>query len=98
MPDTSSQPGQGEPQPFINRVERDAFFVIATGRPEIPDEHGRDCPQCGNRTWAGSRFCWHCRWDFDKAQLRRFHPSKLLMVSAALNLVQVFLLLLLILR
>lgn len=98
MSEQQYQPGAHGAEPFIGRVERDAFFLIATGKPEIPDERGRDCPQCGHRAWADSRFCWHCRWDFDKAALARFHPRKLLMLSAALNLVQVFLLLLLILR
>lgn len=98
MSDQQYQPGAQGAEPFIGRVERDAFFIAATGKPEIPDEHGRDCPQCLNRTWARSRYCWHCKFDFDRAKIARFHPSKLLCVSVLLNLAQVLLLLALILR
>lgn len=98
MSDQQYQAGVERAEPFIARVERDAFFIAATGRPEIHDEHARDCPQCGERAWAQSRFCWHCKFDFDRAQLPRIHPTKLLCISVLLNVVQVVLLLTLILR
>lgn len=71
----------------FERVERDAYaFVFQTSGlpPEIPDGMGRVCNQCGKIAWAQSRWCWHCRYDFDRAALR-WHPAKLLTLSLIAN-------------
>jgi hypothetical protein len=81
----------------IDHIGRDAFFLIASGRPDIPDAHGRDCPQCGFRAWANSRFCWHCRWDFERLALAK-RRRNLLKFFVAMNLVQTISLLFLILH
>lgn len=70
----------------IETATGDNFFVALTqAEPEIPDGLGRECPQCGRLAWARSRWCWHCRFDFDRAALARFHPSKLLFISTLTN-------------
>lgn len=79
-----SDPEQG--RPVISGVARDAFFVIQKPQePDIPVDKARRCPQCGKQAWALSRWCWHCRYDFDRASLARFHPVKLLALSLLAN-------------
>lgn len=69
----------------VERVDGDAFFLSIKGDPEIPDGFGRSCPQCARTTWSLSRFCWHCRFDFDRAFIAKLHPVKLLFFSAVMN-------------
>lgn len=68
------------PEPPIREVRvvnGDAFFLqIKPPKPDIPDGKGRPCPQCEVTAWAASRWCWHCKFDFDRAAIPRFHPTK----------------------
>lgn len=73
----------------IEHIHGDAFFValqVSPALPDIPDEQARDCPQCHRPTWRLSRWCIHCQFDFDRASLPRFHPTKLLALSLLVNL------------
>lgn len=69
------------PEPPIKEVRiltGDAFFVqLPPEAPDIPEGKGRPCPQCGRTAWALSRWCWHCKFDFDRAAIPRFHPVKI---------------------
>lgn len=71
----------------IDRVEGPAVFVFSTKLHDVPESKGRVCPQCESRAWMQSRFCWNCRFDFERPLLPRIHPSKLLAISAAGNVV-----------
>jgi hypothetical protein len=66
---------------------RDVYIVAVNEDPDIPDGQGRPCPQCGRTAWLNSRWCWHCKFDFDRASVARWHPTKVLMLSIALNIV-----------
>lgn len=70
----------------VREISGDTFFVtLKSPPPIIPEGDGRPCPQCHQIAWNKSRYCWHCNFDFDRATIRRFHPAKLLCISAALN-------------
>lgn len=70
----------------IDKVEK--LVVIEHKRaPEIPEGKGRTCPQCRHMAWALSRFCWHCGYDFDRAELPRVHPRKLLLLALLIQAV-----------
>lgn len=77
----------------VDSIHGPVLIAITENLPDVPDEKARECPQCGVKTWAGSRFCRSCNWDFDRAALSRFHPVKLLALSATLNAVTAALLL-----
>lgn len=79
------EPAQSKPT-IIERVERDAFFLLARQKPNIPPDRRRPCPQCGEDAWAQSRWCWNCKWDFDRAALPRIHPTKLLALMLIVNI------------
>lgn len=76
---------------------RDIFFLSRRPDVEVPEGHSRICPQCGHETWADTRWCKHCVYDFDRALVRRWHPIKLLWLAAAALLVQSFVILYLVL-
>lgn len=86
MPHTMTKPtNQSDTRPHI---EGDAYFLISQAQPEIPAEKARPCPQCLHATWAASRWCWNCKFDFDRAVLARCHPTQLLLIAlAATNLI-----------
>lgn len=69
----------------IDSIQGPVLIAITDDIAEVPADKSRECPQCGAQTWAGSRFCRSCKWDFDRAALKRIHPAKLLLLSAALN-------------
>lgn len=76
------------PQVNIENFSGQAFFIEPPERrrePKIPDEMGRQCPQCGRTAWRLSRWCWHCNFDFDRAALPRVHPSKIAFLSLLAN-------------
>lgn len=87
MPNPTGEPdSQPDTRPHI---EGDAYFLFSrTPPPEIPPDKARPCPQCHHAAWADSRWCWNCKFDFDRAVLARCHPTKLLLIAlAATNLV-----------
>ena len=89
MKDEPKRPSDpGEPsQSSLNFNTVDKLIVVQQPRiPEIPEGKGRTCPQCLHTAWARSRFCWHCGFDFDRAELPRCHPRKLLIVAVCINL------------
>lgn len=72
-PDSAPEPPIRE----VRIVTGDAFFLqIKPHEPDIPAGKGRPCPQCNKVAWAASRWCWHCQFDFDRAAMPRFHPTK----------------------
>lgn len=77
----------------VDNIHGPVLIALADDLLEVPEDKARDCPQCGAKTWAGSRFCRACRWDFDRAALKRFHPVKLLALSASINVATAALLL-----
>ena len=95
MSDQQSQDpdSPGPDSRFFFGQPRDVYVISVDAAPEIPDGQGRLCPQCGRTAWAQSRWCWHCKWDFDRAEVARWHPVKLLSLSIALNIALVILLL-----
>lgn len=92
MPDQS--PPGGDARPHVEIPDAQNVIILnASPAPKIPHAKARTCPQCGRDAWAESRYCWHCKFDFDKAALPPCHPAKLLLLSASLNLVAAALLL-----
>jgi len=79
----------------VDNISGPVLLAVVKEQDAIPPEKARDCPQCGEKAWAESRFCWSCRWDFDAATIQRFHPTKLLAISIVLNIVSAALLLVL---
>jgi len=77
----------------VGSIHGPVLIAVTDDLVDVPEDKARDCPQCGARTWAGSRFCRACHWDFDRAALKRFHAVKLLALSASLNVVSAALLL-----
>ena len=77
----------------VDNIHGPVLIALTDDLLEVPENKARDCPQCGAKTWAGSRFCRACRWDFDRAAIKRFHPAKLLALSATLNVTTAALLL-----
>lgn len=71
----------------VDSIHGPVLIAITDDLAEVPQDKARECPQCGSQTWAGSRFCRSCSWDFERAALKRIHPVKLLLLSALLNLV-----------
>ncbi len=79
------QEGQGR----IDTANGPVFFIQTTAaEPDIPQESGRECPQCKRIAWRSSRWCWHCKFDFDRAALPRIHPSKVAALSLFFNALQ----------
>lgn len=83
------QPDHGPPSQSPLNFERVGNLIVVERRhrPDIPEGKGRSCPQCGECAWIESRFCWNCQFDFDRAELPRCHPRKLLLVAVSINLV-----------
>lgn len=79
------QDASGHPL-HVDTINGPVLIAVADELIDVPEHKARDCPQCGTKTWAGSRFCRSCKWDFDKASIQRFHPVKLLALSASMNL------------
>jgi len=73
-------------EPPIREVAGDAFFLFSSSKPIIPDGYGRLCPQCGETAWLHTRWCWSCKFDFDRAACARWHPTKLLALSLIANI------------
>lgn len=71
----------------IESVPRDVYFIAVNKKPEIPNGYGRPCPQCGQTAWLHTRWCWHCKYDFDRASVAKCHPANLLAISLAFNVV-----------
>lgn len=82
-------PDQGAPSQSPLNIDKVEKLVIVEHKraPEIPEGKGRTCPQCLHTAWSRSRFCWHCDYDFDRAELPRCHPRKLLIVAVCINMV-----------
>lgn len=79
--------GESSPAPITieNFSGTGVFATIVESTPEIPDEFARQCPQCSKTTWKLSRWCWNCKFDFDRATMHFCHPIKLLYLSTSLN-------------
>ena len=83
------EPGdQGPPSQSPLNIDQVGNLIVVERRidPQIPDGKGRRCPQCRRIAWVDSRFCWNCKFDFDRAAIPRCHPKKLLFVSVSINL------------
>lgn len=77
-------PGAGTPSQSPLHVDKVGNLIVVEPHrrdPEIPEGKGRTCPQCRRTAWRESRFCWNCKYDFDRAELPRCHPQKLLLLS-----------------
>jgi hypothetical protein len=67
---------------------RDVYLLSRRPDLEVPENRSRICPQCGHETWAETRWCKHCVYDFDRAAIKRCHPVKLLWFFGGVMLVQ----------
>jgi len=67
---------------------RDVYLLSRRPDLEVPEDRSRVCPQCGHETWAETRWCKHCVYDFDRSQLDRCHPKKLIWLLAAVVVLQ----------
>ena len=80
------EPGdQGPPSQSPLNIDQVRNLIVVERRvePDIPEGKGRPCPQCRRTAWRESRFCWNCKFDFDRAELPRCHPRKLLIVAVS---------------
>ena len=76
---------------------RDVYFLSRRPDVDVPEGRSRVCPQCNHETWADTRWCKHCVYDFDRAEVLRWHPVKLLWLAVGVLLVQSFVILYLVL-
>lgn len=67
---------------------RDVYLLSRRPELEVPADRSRICPQCGHETWAETRWCKHCVYDFDRAQLEWCHPKKLIWLLSSVVAVQ----------
>lgn len=85
MNDESGDHGRPSQSPLnIDSVGGNVIVVEQRREPEIPEGKGRTCPQCRRCAWKQSRFCWNCKFDFDRAELPRCHPRKLLVIAVSI--------------
>ncbi len=52
-------------------ISGDATIIVGESPPKIPPSAGRECPQCERFTWAKSRLCRHCGFDFEHRCAKR---------------------------
>ncbi len=72
---------QPPPEVVIEQWTGDIHISLGQADPEIPHGSSRVCPQCDRYTWKRSRWCWYCKFDFDRAALAKLHPTKVLAVA-----------------
>lgn len=73
------------PIPPAVEVQGDAYFLQIARQRQIPPDQSRTCPQCRQEAWRRSRWCWNCKFDFDRAARPRLHVFKVLCLSIFAN-------------